>query len=288
MCKIHRIFFCEEISQGLFGRFNLVNYIPSNLIILEQTPYTLKTTLVIEGEASQELYSSNVSISLEFKNLQGKSIIETTSGNLKLAKGSSHDFETFILPIPFIFEFPEYGTLQIIVFIENNPIFQSIFRIDAGQSPTFHLTELPNFSGILSKKKSTFSLEPILGMASQELILIDQYLTPDFLLQLMPFFPPNIQVKVLTGYGYKDKNKKDYAQNFFQIKAVPNSLEIKFGRIFHDRFIIVNWTECFHFGHSLKDLLSGRISKYSKIADQQDIDDLKKYFNSEWSEAKAL
>jgi hypothetical protein len=288
MCKIHRIFFCEEISQGLFGRFNLVNYIPSNLIKLEQTPYTLKTTLVIEGEASQELYSSNVSIGLEFKNLQGKSIIKATSDCLKLEKNSSHDFETFILPIPFIFELPEYGTLQIIVFLENNPIFQSIFRIDVGQSPTFHLTELPNFSGILSQEKSIFSLEPILGMASQELILIDQYLTPDFLLQLIPFFPPNIPIKVLTGTGYKNQNKKDYAQKISQIKAAPNSLEIKFGRIFHDRFIIVNWTECFHFGHSLKDLLNGRISKYSKIANQQDIDDLKKYFNTEWSGAKAL
>lgn len=288
MLKIHRIFFCDEISQGLFGRFNILNYIPSNLIKVQQTPYRLKSTLVIEGEFSQELYSTNVSIDFELKNLQGTSILRATLKNLKFEKVIGHDLETFCCPIPIIFDIPECGILQITIFIENKSVFQSNFRIAIGQSSTFYLTEVPKASGILSREKSSFNLEPILGMASRELILIDQYLTPDFLLQLIPFFPTNIQVNILTGSGYKNQNKNEYVQRLSEIKAIPNPLEIRFGRIFHDRFIIVNWTECFHFGHSLKDLLSGRISKYSKIVNQEDVNDLKRYFENEWLGAKSL
>lgn len=51
---------------------------------------------------------------------------------------------------------------------------------------------------------------------------------------------------------------------------------------FHDRFIIVNGVEYYHFGHSLKGLQGERVSRYSKMIDEEEISKLKALIDKHW------
>ncbi len=288
MIKIHRVLICNQTSQGLFGKINLEGYIPLNRIKLSSTPYNLELYLILEVEAySKELQNKRLSIHFEMYNLENHKL-----GDAIIDCGSvpEIEFEIPLFTFPVQLYIPEYGTLKLTVIVEGSPVFEDLFKIEPGDSANFNLTKPLESSGILSKDKMGFSLAPFIGKASQEIVFVDLYLKPDFLLEIIPLVPAVTNVKILTG----EEQKKEYIKEISKTRAISNSVEIRFSRNksdkrgFHDRFIIINWIEYFQFGHSLKDLLRGKVSRRSKMVDKKEIDDFKKHFDSEWHSAEAL
>lgn len=289
MLKINRTLLCDQISQGLFGKINFEGYFPSNRIKLSNVPYILETRLVIEIEDYEKsIYEKKISIRLEVQSFEGHRLIEVQDFGLI----PEINFETPLLVLPMRLQIPYYRVLKIAILIENELVFEDSYMVQSGESANFRLTEtLISSSEMLNEATSNFSLVPFFSKALKEIVIVDLYLTPDFLLsEILPSVTEEVTVKVLTGENLKNK----YIQDKLKIEAVLDKIEIRFSRDktekrgFHDRFIVSDWIEYFQFGHSLKDLQKGKISRRSKILSQEEIEYFKTMFHAEWNNAEPL
>ena len=281
MVSIHRIFFCDELSESQFGKFNLIGYNRSGIITIDKIPYTLQTTLILEG-IYRKSHNSNLSVTILLKNLSDENLSENTV-EIKTPPKIRNDIP-LIVPIKCHLIIEEYGAVEINILEDTKPIFKESFKIVQGVAPNIRITEKFDSSGLFIPGRNNFNLKSIVGSASRELILIDQYIEPDTFIKIVSMTPPNAVVKALVRH----KLMSDYNQEIDKIKTLPNKVEIKFSSAFHDRFIIVNNTEFYHFGHSLKDLTKGKVSRYDKMIRKNEVYELKDKFDDIWSKAELL
>ncbi|MEW6376425.1 MAG: hypothetical protein AB1502_11645 [Thermodesulfobacteriota bacterium] len=283
MISINKIFFCDQLSEAPFGKLNILGCNLSDIIVINEVPYILQTTLILEGKISRRLHSSNLSLKLVYQNLQGNLLNEETI-EVATIPPVNEESRPLIISIPFRWIITEYGDIDIIVFIDTEQVFKESFKVLQGDAPNIRLTGPLKFSALLPIESEDFSLKALVGSASRELILIDQYLEPVKLFEIVSLTPQSAYVKVLT----RPNLKPQYSKYIATFQTLPNPIEIKFNTTFHDRFVIVNKTECFHFGYSLEKLKGKRISRYSKMIRQDEVEQLKNKFNSEWLRAESL
>lgn len=283
MVTILRVNFCDEVSEAQFGKFNLLGYIPSDQITINEIPYIFQSTLIIEGEIHQSSCEENLSLNLISRSLDGNTL---NNGEFILGRLPQVDFENqpMIITVPIRWTIQEYGEIEVTLLIDALQVFKKTFKFVQGNAPNVRLIKRFQSSSLVTSGSVEFDLEVLVRSASKELILIDQFLEPNNFYKLVSLTFPNVQVKALVGQKFKPL----YKQEIEEIKLLQNPTEIRFSAAFHDRFIIINETEYFHFGQSLKDLKSGRISRFSKMLRRDEIDELKKKFISEWSKAEYL
>lgn len=281
MISIHRILICDELSESQFGKINLIGYNPTGKIVINETPYKLQTNLVLEGIHGKS-HNSNISIKIVFKNLNDKKLSENIFEIGSLPTVSADEVFIFSIPCNLIIE--EYGALEITILEDTKPVVKKSFKIVQGIAPNIKITGKFNYSGLFTSGGSDFNLGSIVSSASRELILIDQYIEPDVFINIVSMTPPNAMVKALIRPSLMSR----YNKNIDKIKTLSNQIEIKFSSAFHDRFIIVNNTDFYHFGHSLKDLEKGKVSRYDKIIRKNEVDEFKYEFDNVWSGAKLL
>jgi hypothetical protein len=113
---------------------------------------------------------------------------------------------------------------------------------------------------------------------------MDQFLGPSDLLGLINAIPERSAIMLLTNPRFKS----EYLRQKESIAGLPRKLTIKFSARFHDRYVIANGTEYFHFGYSRKDLWKGRVSRFAKLYRKDEIDDLKAEYDGEWEIAEML
>ena len=94
------------------------------------------------------------------------------------------------------------------------------------------------------------AIREILKVAKESIILIDAYVTADTLTRL-PAKEPRIKLRILTDKKCKSA-EFDKAIELY-IKQYEN-LKIEYSKKFHDRFLIIDDNQFYHFGASLKDL----------------------------------
>jgi hypothetical protein len=118
----------------------------------------------------------------------------------------------------------------------------------------------------------------ILTKANMSVVIIDRYIGAN-VLELLTGKKPSVRVQILT---------KDLPPD---IKAAAEAFNKQYGGItirasdaFHDRFIIIDDVEYYHFGASIKDL-GKRGFMFSRIEEPQIISDLSTKLASEWSKA---
>jgi len=99
--------------------------------------------------------------------------------------------------------------------------------------------------------------------ANSRIIIIDNYIDKS-ILDMLIYKKDNVKVKIITNSHYLTK----LDINKFN-KQYPN-LEIKYSKIFHDRFIIIDNT-LYHLGASLKDL-GKKCFAINKIEDMEYLD----------------
>lgn len=260
MISIHNVLFCDEFSQGSFGKINMIGYIPGNKIAVDQVPYTLQSTIVIEGKISKQTAQAH-SLSLLFKDSSGNPLTAPPMDLGKLENNSDKEI-SFAFGIPNLeIEILSYDQFEITVLVDNDASFSKTFQIIEGESPNVRITDRLETSTLFPIGNADQVLDAILGSATKTLELIDSYLTPDFLLQKIHMVPSNTKIRILTGRSMKPKLRS----KINEIRSLPHVIEIRFDDSFHDRGAIVNESECFHFGYSLKDLSKSRISRVSKI-----------------------
>lgn len=121
----------------------------------------------------------------------------------------------------------------------------------------------------------------ILSNAQQSIVIIDSYISED-VLKLVSSKDSSVTVEILTK---QVKSALKIAANAFNRQY--GGLSIRASEAFHDRFVIVDDQDFYHFGHSIKDL--GRSGfMFSRIEEPEVINALRVKWNQEWNRANVI
>ena len=287
MHSIRRIVLCDGVAEGEFHKLNITGYHTADTIGVNELPYLLKKTILIEAEIDALCLPKTVTVRVSHYLPGGIAIFD--DANLLPVKVDLPEIVPagrfpLVLPISFIRRLDAYTELTVTVALDTETATRS-FKIIKTDAPNYWVSaQEPPQSKILKSDDSP--LAPIIAMASRELILIDQYLTPDFLATLLASVHPNAAVEVLARDSHK--MRVEYSKWSQKLTALCPQLEVRLNNTFHDRFVIANGTQCYHFGYSLASLPKTRISRVSQVVDKKEIVALKAFYSTEWAAARPV
>lgn len=280
---VHDIKLCDEVSLGQFGKVNLLGVIPGDEISISNIPYKLESFLVFQGFIPPNVPLADLAFSVEQIDTNGSVLFREEVALCSVKSEDSSIGKSLFLTQPFNWEINAYGIVKFSLLFDGCIQTSKEYRILRGDSPYSLQTGALPSSGIL-QGSSGFSIAAILGKANRSLILMDQYIESNVLLEFLSHVPHGTGVQLLTS----QRLAKNFRSNFSRISRLPQSVEVRFSRSFHCRFVIVNESEFFHFGHSLKDISKGRISGYHKLYRKDEITELWNQFLAEWKVASTL
>jgi hypothetical protein len=132
------------------------------------------------------------------------------------------------------------------------------------------------------------AIRDILYRASTDLMIVDAYPSSEILTTVKSGPVQSLAVQFLTtdkGLNQRPDAVLE-AQKFVQ-QFPASTVEIRTASDFHDRFIVINQTECYHVGASVKDA-GTKAFVISGLQDQPIIDAVKKYIDAAWLNAKKI
>jgi hypothetical protein len=281
--RVDRLFFCDDVSEGQFGKGNFIGYIPGNQVAVAGLPYILESYLVMEGTLSKQTEDFSLSVRIRFRNTEGVMTHDEITPLGTMEKPLADFAGPVVIPAQIRWEITELGEMILTVLAQGTPVFERMFNVVSGEAPRSKLTpERLELSGVLGSGDPT-QLKNIVSRADRELILVDRFLDASYLLKLLKNVPEETKIKVLADRRYK----RGYEKQSGEIISFPNSMEIRFADKVHDRLVIVNGTDYFHFGHSLKGL-GKKISRYSKVVNKKEIEELKQRLAAVWQKADSM
>ena len=124
-------------------------------------------------------------------------------------------------------------------------------------------------------------VKQILLNAQQSIIIIDRYINDD-VLKLLISKLLKVEVNIITKSIPPTLNTE--ATAFNKQYGKPGRLSIRTSDSFHDRFVIIDDRDFYHFGASIKDL-GHRGFMFSRIEEPEVIDGLRKKWIQEWQKA---
>ena len=122
----------------------------------------------------------------------------------------------------------------------------------------------------------------ILKSAQSEIVLIDGYISDNFL-DIFTTINSGVKVKILTKSKSNNAMLKLKVTSFnkqFNSKGI--TLEVQTNEDFHDRFLIIDQKEFYHFGASLKDV-GNKGFMFSKMEEPIIQKSLLAEFNAKWT-----
>lgn len=114
--------------------------------------------------------------------------------------------------------------------------------------------------------------------AQHEIVVIDPYVGED-VLSLLAVKRPDVAVKILTG-----KTSPPFLTLARDFNRQYKRIEVRSCKAFHDRFVIIDQKEHYHFGASLEHL-GNKTFMFSKIEEPIMIQTLQSHWNRAWDEA---
>jgi hypothetical protein len=108
------------------------------------------------------------------------------------------------------------------------------------------------------------SIREIIGKAKKSIVIVDGYVSEKTLVML-PSKAPNISLNILTSQKCKSP-EFDRAIELFN-KQYSN-LNVYYSKDYHDRFLVIDNSEFYHFGASLKDA-GNQVFMFSEIQDKE-------------------
>ncbi|MHB8277405.1 MAG: hypothetical protein ACYDIA_07105 [Candidatus Humimicrobiaceae bacterium] len=120
----------------------------------------------------------------------------------------------------------------------------------------------------------------ILKSANKSIFIIDNYIN-DEVLNSLTIKKQDVIINILTNSRSIIPQLKSAVASF---NKQYKNLEIRISDVFHDRFILIDYNDLYHFGASIKDA-GNRGFMFSRIEEVEIINLLKKKFNEEWNKA---
>lgn len=126
-------------------------------------------------------------------------------------------------------------------------------------------------------------LDSILGGARTSVDIVDGYIGED-VLALLTKKAPGVEVRILTDPSAQGKPFMPAAKRF---ASQYGGLQVRGSKAFHDRFVVLDGAELYHFGASLKDL-GKRGFMFSRIEEPRVIDTLRQGIEDAWKAGTVL
>ena len=92
-----------------------------------------------------------------------------------------------------------------------------------------------------------------------------------------------VKIQIIT----LPKHKKIFLEDQL-LSSQFTDIEIRTSDKAHDRFVTINDSEYFHFGHSLKDIANKKLSRCSKMIAQNEINEYERFFNDTWNVSQKI
>lgn len=127
-------------------------------------------------------------------------------------------------------------------------------------------------------------IREILRIANSTVTIVDPYIDESIFQMLASVQQPRLSVKLLTS-----KLPPDFAleaQKFISQHS-DISLEVRRTKEFHDRFIILDDSKCYHVGASIKDA-GNKVFMISQVQDQKNVDALLQEHEQSWNAASTF
>lgn len=275
MIKVESIFLCDGVEEAQHGKVNYLGVNPTEFLYISQTPYNYIGYIVVTGKTKGKISNLILHISLkshdkiEFEN---DTRIDTESPEIEVVP--------FVFPIKTTVLLNTEGEFVISVWQNGKDTLSKEYKVRVGNAPLLrnpqHIPQSQFFTG---QAHDLDFVKDLLGNAISSIKVFDSYVDPQSLIDIFSKVGTNVVIKILTLQPRR-RNYFDIKHNDFTNKY--SKAELKISRNAHDRFLIINETECFHFGHSLKDVAKGRLSRFSKITRKDEVDELKNFFDAEW------
>lgn len=138
----------------------------------------------------------------------------------------------------------------------------------------------------LSHHDAYIKIRSILQTAQLSIKVVDPYIDQSFLTFLGSVVQLNASIQILTS---TKKIPKDLSTEMNKWRTQYNSasIEIRTTEDFHDRFIILDNSACWHIGCSIKDA-GNKAFMLNQVEDRRNCDALIKVLTVAWSESKEL
>ena len=127
-------------------------------------------------------------------------------------------------------------------------------------------------------------IREILRIANSTVTIVDPYIDESIFQMLTSVQQPRLSVKLLTS-----KLPPDFALEAqkFTTQHSDISLEVRRTKEFHDRFIILDDSQCYHVGASIKDA-GNKVFMISQVQDQKNVDALLQEHEQSWNAASTF
>jgi hypothetical protein len=273
----------EHVSSATFDRFNFDGCIVGDKVTVPQFPYRLQTTIVgfaqrPDGEALA-VEDIVIRVAIETVGID----LEETEGEVEKIEGDDQASRLMVsVPIECWLLGP--STLRVSVSIKNkNTSYR--WHINHGHGPLMGLATPGITSAILGATAQTFDVCALLASATTDLVIVDAYLPPSELLRLIASVPPSVKIQLLVP----PKDRQSYRSANAVLYAAHGRLDVRVTAgsrstgPFHDRFVIINSSEVYWFGTSLKQVMAGRVTRVAKLFGRDEVATLQRIFASEWS-----
>ncbi|MBA7700663.1 hypothetical protein ES703_109386 [subsurface metagenome] len=139
--------------------------------------------------------------------------------------------------------------------------------------------------GLITAGKYFDALNIVTNMFSRaqtDIVIIDRYIA-DFILSLLPSKVERLHIKILT-----EKVSEKLLTLATAFWKQYGNLYIRTSSLFHDRFVIIDEKEIYHFGPSIDQHLGKRYAMISRIEEPMLLEQLKKIFEEEWEKADSV
>lgn len=128
----------------------------------------------------------------------------------------------------------------------------------------------------------------ILRAAKETIVVVDGYVS-DQILSLLRVKAEPVSCKILTMKQSKEKTDLflTHARAFVE-QYGDSSLQLRVTEAFHDRFIVIDDSEYYHFGASIKDAAKKKAFMFSRIEEPAVLATLKKLIHTTWTSAEVV
>lgn len=127
----------------------------------------------------------------------------------------------------------------------------------------------------------------ILRAAMTSITVVDGYVSEQ-VLNLLGVKADHVAAKILTKARSASATFVTHAKAFIAQYAAGPPLEIRTTEAFHDRFIVIDDTDYYHFGASIKDAAKKSAFMFSRIEEPTVMTSLRTVITTEWTAANVI
>ncbi|HUW24384.1 MAG TPA: hypothetical protein VMW04_02020 [Patescibacteria group bacterium] len=261
--------FCEHVSEGSYGRINLLDVLPQKQIAIPHVNYLFKGYIVVWISAE----SAKIKKKLNFYKPDGSLL-----NSFDFPKQPDDNLEKSIC-FPLIWPIDNYGEYKIeIIFEDGVNNYLRKFNVIKGDATSFNFDkeEIPPqiVLGSNDQIQAQDWFKKIFKKARKSILVIDNFWTTKELAYLLSEIKPEIILSLYT------KNCRKIVQDAENVKMIHSNTNVKSSIKIHDRYICLDGdAEIWHIGSSLN-YAGKKVTTINKVFAIEAIKKLKNEINA--------